>query len=122
MVEKLNIKVRDIFQKIKEVSGGNQQKVCIGRAITMMPDILFIGEPTRGIDVYSKEIILDMLLKLNKEYNTTIVIFSGEISELKRVCDRIAVMYKNRVFKVFSDNFKTEAFNLALSGRSLNAE
>ena len=71
MVEKLNIKVRDIFQKIKEVSGGNQQKVCIGRAITMMPDILFIGEPTRGIDVYSKEIILDMLLKLNKEHHNS---------------------------------------------------
>ncbi len=122
MVDKLNIKVKNIYQKIKELSGGNQQKVCIGRAITMMPNILFIGEPTRGIDVYSKEIILDILLKLNGEKNTTIIISSGEISELKRVCDRIAIMYENRVFKIFNGDFETEAFNLALSGRSLNAE
>ncbi len=122
MVDKLNIKVEDIYQKTGELSGGNQQKVCIGRAITMMPNILFIGEPTKGIDVYSKEIILDILLKLNKEKNTTIVISSGEISELKRVCDRIAIMYENRVFKIFNGNFETEDFNLALSGRSLSAE
>ena len=122
MIDKLNIKVKDIYQKVKELSGGNQQKVCIGRAITMVPNILFIGEPTRGIDVYSKEIILGILLKLNEEKNTTIVISSGEISELKRICDRIAIMYKNRVFKIFNDNFETEAFNLALSGRGLDAE
>ncbi|QQY79298.1 simple sugar transport system ATP-binding protein [Keratinibaculum paraultunense] len=119
MVEKLNIKVRDIGQKVSDLSGGNQQKVCIGRAITIDPEVLFIGEPTRGIDLYSKEIILDMLLKLNEEKNTTIIIFSGEISELKRVCDRIVVMYRNRVFKIFDDDFKSEELSLALSGRSL---
>ncbi|WP_234949806.1 sugar ABC transporter ATP-binding protein [Tepidimicrobium xylanilyticum] len=119
MVEKLNIKVRDIDQKVMDLSGGNQQKVCIGRAITIDPEILFVGEPTRGIDLYSKEIILDMLLELNEERNTTIIIFSGEISELKRVCDRIAVMYRNRVFKIFDGDFESEEFSLALSGRSL---
>lgn len=120
MVDKLNIKIRNINQDVGELSGGNQQKVCIGRAITINPDILFIGEPTRGIDVYSKEIILDLLLKLNREQNTTIVISSGEISELKRICDRIVVMYRNQVFKIFDDNFETEEFNLALSGRGLD--
>ncbi len=122
MVDELNIKADSIYQKVGELSGGNQQKVCIGRAITIKPDILFVGEPTRGIDVFSKEIILDILLKLNREQNTTIIISSGEISELKRVCDRIAIMYKNQVFKIFDDNFESEAFNLALSGRSLDME
>lgn len=122
MVDELNIKTDSIYQKAKELSGGNQQKVCIGRAITIKPDILFIGDPTRGIDIFSKEIILDILLKLNREQNTTIIISSGEISELKRVCDRIAIMYKNQVFKIFDDNFESEAFNLALSGRSLDTE
>jgi len=119
IVEKLNIKIRDIDQKVSDLSGGNQQKVCIGRAITIDPEVLFVGEPTRGIDIYSKEIILDMLLELNQEKNTTIIIFSGEISELKRVCDRIVVMYNNQVFKVFDDDFDSEEFSLALSGRSL---
>lgn len=119
MVEKLNIKVKDIDQKVMDLSGGNQQKVCIGRAITIDPEVLFVGEPTRGIDLYSKEIILDLLLELNEERNTTIIIFSGEISELKRVCDRIVVMYRNQVFKIFDDDFESEELSLALSGRSL---
>ncbi|HZK57073.1 MAG TPA: ATP-binding cassette domain-containing protein, partial [Clostridia bacterium] len=122
MVDGLNIKANSIYQKMRELSGGNQQKVCIGRAITVEPDVLFIGEPTRGIDIFSKEIILDILLKLNREKNTTIIIFSGEVSELRRVCDRIAVMYENRVFKIFNDNFEPGAFNLALSGRGLDME
>ncbi|HAE92654.1 MAG TPA: sugar ABC transporter ATP-binding protein [Tissierella sp.] len=120
MVRELNIKVRDINQNIKELSGGNQQKVCIGRAITINPEILFVGEPTRGIDVYSKEIILDMLLKLNEEKNTTIIISSGEIAELKRVCDRIVIMYENQVFDIFDNDFDSEAFTLAISGRRLD--
>lgn len=117
MVNKLNIKINNLNQKVSELSGGNQQKVCIGRAITMRPEILFVGEPTRGIDIYSKEVILDMLLKLNEEKNTTIVISSGEISELKRVCDRIVIMYENNVFEIFSDGFDSEEFSLAISGR-----
>ncbi|NLX61022.1 MAG: sugar ABC transporter ATP-binding protein [Tissierellia bacterium] len=119
MVRRLNIKIKDIDQRVGDLSGGNQQKVCIGRAITIDPEVLFVGDPTRGIDIYSKEIILDMLLELNQEKNTTIIIFSGEVSELKRVCDRIAVMYNNQVFKIFEDGFDSEEFSLALSGRSL---
>ena len=120
IIKELNIKVEDRNQIIGQLSGGNQQKVCIGRAITINPELLFIGEPTRGIDVYSKEIILEMLLKLNEQNNTTIVISSGEISELKRVCDRIIIMYENQVFKIFEDNFDGEEFNLAISGREVD--
>lgn len=119
MIERLNIKVSDKNQAVKELSGGNQQKVCIGRAIAVNPEILFVGEPTRGIDVYSKEIILEMLLKMNREEGTTVVISSGEVSELKRVCDRIAVMYENKVFDIFEDDFEGEAFALSMSGRRL---
>lgn len=117
LCERLNIKVHDIDQSVSELSGGNQQKVCVARAITIDPKVLFVGDPTRGIDIYSKEIILEMLLKLNRENDTTIVISSGEISELKRVCDRIAIIYENKVFKVFDSNFNSEEFTLAVSGR-----
>lgn len=118
--ERLNIKIRDVKQEVSELSGGNQQKVCVARALTIDPKVLFIGDPTRGIDIYSKEIILEMLIKLNKENGTTVVISSGEISELKRVCDRIAIMYENKVFKIFNDNFDSEEFGLAISGRGID--
>ena len=117
----LNIKIRDIEQSVSELSGGNQQKVCVARAITIDPKVLFVGDPTRGIDIYSKEIILEMLLKLNEENNTTVVISSGEISELKRVCDRIAIMYENRVFKIFDGDFDSDEFRLAISGKELGS-
>lgn len=117
MIESLNIKTKSRSQTVRELSGGNQQKVCIARAISVKPKLLFVGEPTRGIDIYSKEIILKMLLKLNSEENTTVVISSGEVSELKRVCDRIAIMYENRVFEIFEGDFESEAFALAMSGR-----
>lgn len=118
--EELNIKIRDVDQKVSELSGGNQQKVCVARAITVDPKVLFVGDPTRGIDIYSKEIILEMLLRLNEEKNTTVVISSGEISELKRVCDRIAIMYENKVFKIFTNDFDSDEFRLAISGKELN--
>ncbi len=117
MVEDLNIKIRDIYQSTRELSGGNQQKVCIARAMTIEPRILFIGEPTRGIDIYSKELILDMLIKMNKEKGMTIVISSGEIGELKRVCDRIAIMFEGKVFGIFDSKEKDEILSLAISGR-----
>lgn len=120
--KKLNIKIQSIDQEVRELSGGNQQKVCIARALTIDPKVLFVGDPTRGIDIYSKEIILEMLLKLNKENGTTVVISSGEISELKRVCDRIAVMYENKVFKIFDDNFDSDEFGLAISGKEIELD
>lgn len=115
--EQLNIKIRDTDQKVSQLSGGNQQKVCVARAITVDPKLLFVGDPTRGIDIYSKEIILNMLLKLNEENATTVVISSGEISELKRVCDRIVIMYENKVFKIFEGDYDSDEFGLAISGR-----
>lgn len=117
IIKSLNIKVDNIHQPVRELSGGNQQKICIARAITALPKLLFVGEPTRGIDIYSKEIILNMLLEINEKHNTTVVVSSGEIGELKRVCDRIVVMYENEVFDIFEGDFDSERFNLALSGR-----
>ncbi len=120
MIDLLNIVCRGPEQKVRELSGGNQQKVCVSRAITFQPELLLIGEPTRGIDVYSKELILQWLLKINKEYHTTLVVASGELEELMRICDRIAVMHQGKVFKIFDNNSTSlEELTLALYGREL---
>ena len=105
------------FHPATTLSGGNQQKVCVGRALTFRPDLLYIGEPTRGIDIYSKELILKWILKINQEYNTTVVVASGELEELVRICDRIVVMYQGKVYKVFENDIGPEELTLALYGR-----
>ncbi len=120
MIELLNVVCRGPEQKVRELSGGNQQKICVSRAITFQPELLLIGEPTRGIDVYSKELILQWLLKMNRDYHTTLVVSSGELEELLRICDRIAVMHQGKVFKIFdNNNTSLEELTLALYGREL---
>lgn len=99
-VDKFQIRCRSVFQKVKELSGGNQQKVCIARLLALEPEILFVSEPTRGIDIGAKEIILDILMELNVRLGTTIVMASSEPEELRRLCDRIAVLYRGAVLDI----------------------
>lgn len=120
VIQKLNIVCSGPDQKVRNLSGGNQQKVCIGRALTFHPKLLFVGEPTRGIDVYSKELILDSLVSINKENNTTVVVSSGELEELIRICDRVVVMYQGQVFKIFDKNMDLEDITFSLYGREQN--
>lgn len=118
MIRDFDIKCTSIKQKVKELSGGNQQKVCIARALTVEPRLLFVAEPTRGVDISAKEKILTMLIGINRTNNTTIVIASSELDELKRVCDRIVVMVQGKVFKILSPDSSEVDFGLALSGET----
>ncbi|WP_101474137.1 sugar ABC transporter ATP-binding protein [Fusobacterium sp.] len=96
-VEKLEIRCTSEKQKAQELSGGNQQKVCLAKAFTMNPEVLFVSEPTRGIDVGAKKLVLDTLKRYNREKDTTIIITSSEIEELRSVCDRIAIITEGKV-------------------------
>lgn len=120
LVDELEIKCTSIKQKIRELSGGNQQKVCMARALTVDPKLLFVAEPTRGIDISAKEKILKLLIDLNRTKQTTIVIASSELDELKRVCDRIAVLVEGKVFKILSPDSPEVEFGLALAGEQGN--
>ncbi|SQC98745.1 Arabinose import ATP-binding protein AraG [Fusobacterium necrophorum subsp. necrophorum] len=58
-IEKLEIRCISSKQLVKELSGGNQQKVCLAKAFTMEPEVLFVSEPTRGIDIGAKQLVLE---------------------------------------------------------------
>lgn len=116
LVDDFQIRCASVRQKIKELSGGNQQKVCIARALTVNPRLLFVAEPTRGIDISAKEKILKMLIEINRSCHTTIVIASSELDELKRVCDRIAIMVEGKIFKILHPGSSDVEFGLALAG------
>lgn len=115
-IKRLDIHCRSAFQKAGELSGGNQQKVCIAAALAMKPQILFVNDPTRGIDVEAKESILKLLIQAHKKQNMTLIVASGELDELKRICDRIAVIYNGRLFDILSPDRDDNDFVLACSG------
>lgn len=101
-IDKLEIRCMNEKQKVFELSGGNQQKVCMAKAFTMEPEILFVSEPTRGIDIGAKQLVLDTLKEYNKEKGTTIIVTSSEIEELRSICDRIAIINEGRVEGILS--------------------
>jgi simple sugar transport system ATP-binding protein len=116
MIEKLDIRCTDPGQHTRSLSGGNQQKVCIAGALTLTPDLLFVSEPTRGIDVGAKKLVLDLLLSLNRERNMTIVMTSSELEELRLICHRIAIVYNGRVSGILSSDAPVKYFGLMMAG------
>ena len=79
------IKIPDaIAEKAKELSGGNQQKICLAKAFALEPKFLFVSEPTRGIDVGAKALVLNALKKFNRESGVTVVMISSELEELRQ--------------------------------------
>lgn len=96
-IDSLEIRCTSSQQLVRELSGGNQQKICLAKAFTMEPDVLFVSEPTRGIDIGAKQRVLETLKEYNQEKGTTIIIASSEIEELRSICDRIAVINEGKV-------------------------
>ena len=86
----------DMEDLITSLSGGNQQKVIIGKWMERRPDVFLLDEPTRGIDVGAKYEIYQLIIKMAKE-GKTIIVVSSEMPELLGVCDRIVVMSGGRV-------------------------
>jgi simple sugar transport system ATP-binding protein len=116
MIKDLDIRCVGPQQLVKRLSGGNQQKICIARAITLSPDILFVSEPTRGIDIGAKRIVLELLLQLNRDLGVTIVMTSSELAELRSVCDRIAIIYEGRLEGVLPPDAPDLDFGLMMAG------
>lgn len=121
-IEALEIRCQSPRQKAKELSGGNQQKVCLAKAFTLEPRVLFVSEPTRGIDVGAKKIVLDTLKRYNREKGTTIIIISSELEELRSISDRIAIIDKGKVSGILPATEPSTAFGLLMLGQVASGE
>ena len=115
MIKELDIRCTSEKQHTGRLSGGNQQKVCVARALTQKPKMLFVSEPTRGIDIGAKKLILDLLLELSKQ-GMTIVMTSSELAELCSICDRIAIICEGQVVGVLPPDASPARFGLMMSG------
>lgn len=115
-IKALEIRCTSEKQKTRQLSGGNQQKVCLAKAFAMEPNLLFVSEPTRGIDVGAKKLVLDALRRYNEENNTTIVMVSSELEELRSICNRIAIISEGAVSGILPPAAKAAEFGLLMSG------
>ena len=119
MIDRLDIRCTSPAQAAGTLSGGNQQKVCVARALMMNPKFLFVSEPTRGIDIGAKQLVLKTLVRLGHEQHMTIVMVSSELQELRSVCDRIAIIAEGKVAGILQPQDSDTAFGLAMSGAKM---
>jgi simple sugar transport system ATP-binding protein len=118
-IKKLEIKCTGSKQPAKELSGGNQQKICLSKAFALEPKLLFVSEPTRGIDVGAKKIVLDTLRDYNQNRGTTIVMISSELEELRSICDRIAIVDEGKIAGILPPDSPAGEFGLLMSGEKI---
>ena len=115
-IELLQIKTPTPETLVKQLSGGNQQKVILARWLATNPDFLILDEPTRGIDVGTKTEIQKLVLKLADE-GKSLIFISSEIEEMLRTCNRMAVLRDGeKVGEVIGEDLTQEGVMKAIAG------
>lgn len=116
--EKLRIKTPSLDQLVKNLSGGNQQKVVIAKWLIKNSSVLIFDEPTRGIDVGAKSEIYHLMNELVQKEGKSIIMISSELNEVLRMSDRIAVMCEGRLtgFVDIEDATQEHIMSLATRG------
>ena len=115
-IDSLEIRCTGERQRMKQLSGGNQQKVCLAKAFAFGPELLIVSEPTRGIDIGAKALVLDALRRFSRENNTTVIIVSSELEELRSICQRIAIICNGEVAGILPSDARAVDFGLLMSG------
>lgn len=113
-VEKLQIKVGSIDHAVSTLSGGNQQKVVIAKWLMTDPDIILLNDPTRGIDVGTKQEIYSLMRELADE-GKAILFYTTDYAELIGCCDRVSVMYDGKIVSELEGDAITEEAIVAAS-------
>ena len=117
-INQLQIKCTSSKQKAKELSGGNQQKICLAKSFALQPKLLFVSEPTRGIDIGAKALVLQALREYNRKNGVTIVMISSELEELRQCCDRIAIVTDGSVSGIRPATAPSEEFGILMVGKT----
>ena len=117
-IKQLQIKCTSSKQKAKELSGGNQQKICLAKSFALEPKLMFVSEPTRGIDIGAKALVLQALKEYNRKHGVTIVMISSELEELRQCCDRIAIITDGAVSGILPASTPSEDFGILMVGKT----
>jgi rhamnose transport system ATP-binding protein len=118
-VDKLQISLRDLSQPVRELSGGNQQKVVLSKWLMTEPKILLLDEPTRGIDIGAKSEVHRLIGELAAQ-GMAILLISSELPEILAMSDRVIVMHEGRIAGEFGkDEMTAEGVIAAATGQEL---
>lgn len=116
-IKKLEVRCTSSKQKAKQLSGGNQQKICLAKAFALEPKLLFVSEPTRGIDIGAKALVLKALREYSETNGTTIVMISSELEELRSICDRIAIVQDGMISGILPASAESGEFGMLMMAR-----
>lgn len=120
-IEKLDIKVASQQQEVQQLSGGNKQKVLVGRVMEQRPKVCLLDEPTRGVDIEAKDSILHSINHGFRGESCALITSPG-VEDLMKICDRILVLYEGRITEEFArDEFSEEDIYRAMQGERIHA-
>lgn len=119
-IEKLDIKVASQQQEVQQLSGGNKQKVLVGRVMEQQPQVCLLDEPTRGVDIEAKDSILHSINHGFRGESCALITSPG-VEDLMKICDRILVLYEGRITEEFARrDFSEETIYRAMQGEKIN--
>ena len=114
-IDLLDIKTPSTETLVKQLSGGNQQKVIIARWLATNPDFLILDEPTRGIDVGTKTEIQKLVVELARQ-GKSVIFISSEIEEMLRTCNRLEVLRDGEKVGELTENLNQESVMRVIAG------
>ena len=121
-IDQLDIKVASQTQEVQQLSGGNKQKVLVGRVMEQRPKVCLLDEPTRGVDIEAKDSILHSINHGFRE-DACALITSPGVDDLIKICDRILILYNGRIIDEFSrEEFSEETIYRAMQGEVIHTD
>lgn len=117
LMQEFDVRAVDLNQKFESLSGGNQQKLVLGREVEHNPELMLACQPTRGLDVGAQVFIKNTLLRMRAE-GKGVLFIAADLSELFDVCDRIAVLYKGELMATKdAGDYTNESISLLMAGK-----
>ena len=121
LVEQYRVKTPNLAAPLKNLSGGNIQKLILARELSRRPAVLVAAQPTRGVDIGASEYIHEMLLA-QRDNGTAILLISEDLDEIRTLSDRIAVIYEGRIVGIVErDDARIEEIGALMAGGSLGS-
>ena len=96
LLEVVGLKEKENFQ-VKGFSGGMKRKVLVARALVIEPEVIFMDEPTTGVDTIGARVVRNMLKRLSSEHNQTIILTTHDLNEVSELCDRVGILNEGKL-------------------------